>query len=111
MKITAIKSFMTREGRRSRVLCKVETDEGIYGWGECYTQGDRDQQIVAHLDQMERYVVGWDATQIKQFTDAMYNDFAARRGAMDYYSAISGIEQALWDIAGKRLGAPVHEPP
>ena len=39
MKITAIKTFMTREGHRSRALCKVETDEGIYGWGECYSPG------------------------------------------------------------------------
>ncbi len=66
--------------------------------------------MAAHLDQLARYVVGWDATEIKHFTDAMYNDFAARRGAMEYYSAISGVEQALWDVAGKRLGVPVHQP-
>ena len=108
--VTGIRHVLAHPPARKNLLfVRLETDDGIYGWGECYTQGDRDQQIVAHLDQMERYVVGWDATQIKQFTDAMYNDFAARRGAMDYYSAISGIEQALWDIAGKRLGVPVYE--
>jgi len=37
-----------------------------------------------------------------------YHDFASKRGAMDFWSAVSGLEQALWDIAGKRLGAPVH---
>ena len=108
--VTGIRHVLAHPPARKNLLfVRLETDDGIYGWGECYTQGDRDQQIVAHLDQMERYVVGWDATQIKQFTDAMYNDFAARRGARDYYSAISGIEQALWDIAGKRLGVPVYE--
>ena len=40
---------------------------------------------------------------------ALSNDFAARRGAMDYYSAISGLEQAMWDLQGQRLGVPVHE--
>jgi galactonate dehydratase len=45
---------------------------------------------------------------IKHFTYMAYNDFAGKRGAMDLYSAISGIEQALWDIAGKRFGAPVY---
>ncbi len=94
---------------KNLLFVRLETDDGLHGWGECYTQSDRDTSVVAHLDQLARYVVGWDATQIKQFTDAMYNDFAARRGAMDYYSAISGIEQALWDIAGKRLGVPVYE--
>jgi galactonate dehydratase len=37
------------------------------------------------------------------------NDFAAKRGAMDISSAVSGLERALWDIAGKRRGVPVHE--
>ena len=88
---------------------RLETADGRHGWGECYTQADRDVQVAAHLDQLERYVVGWDARQIKQFTDAAYNDFAARRGAMGYYSAISGLEQAMWDLAGKRAGMSVHE--
>ena len=39
MKITAIKTFMASMGQRSRALVKVETDEGIYGWGECYSPG------------------------------------------------------------------------
>ena len=37
-----------------------------------------------------------------------YHDWAAKRGAMDFWAAVSGLEQALWDIAGKRHGAPVH---
>ncbi|HLF76400.1 MAG TPA: mandelate racemase/muconate lactonizing enzyme family protein, partial [Dehalococcoidia bacterium] len=68
----------------------------------------RDTQIAAHIDQMKRYVLGRDSRNIKHFTDVMFNDFAARRGSMDYFSAISGMEQALWDIAGKRAGQPVH---
>ena len=92
-------------------LCfvRLETGDGLYGWGECYTQSDRDIQITAHLEAMRRYIVGWDAARIKPWTDAIYNDFGNRRGAMDLYSAVSGVEQAMWDLAGKRAGMPVHQ--
>ncbi len=92
-------------------LCfvRLETADGLYGWGECYTQSDRDIQITAHLEALRRYIEGWDAARIKPWTDAIYNDFGNRRGAMDLYSAISGVEQAMWDLAGKRAGLPVHQ--
>src|SRR5947199_7636145 len=48
-----------------------------------------------------------DAGHIRHFTHWAYNDFAGKRGAMDFWSAVSGLEQALWDLAGKRLGVPV----
>jgi galactonate dehydratase len=108
--ITKLTHHLAHPGRGKNLLfVRLETADGRHGWGECYTQSDRDIQVVAHLDQLQRYIEGWDARQIKQFTDAAYNDFAARRGAMDYYSAISGVEQAMWDLAGKRAGMPVHE--
>ena len=94
---------------KNLLFVRLETEDGLHGWGECYTQSDRDLQIAAHLDALKRYVIGWDATRIKPFTDAIANDFGNRRGAMDLYSAVSGIEQALWDLAGKRAGAPVHQ--
>lgn len=110
MQISALRHFLVHPNVGKNLLfVALDTDEGLTGWGECYTQADRDIQIVAHLDQLSRYVVGRDPSQIKHFTDVMYNDFAARRGAMDYYSAISGIEQAMWDLQGQRLGVPVHE--
>ncbi len=121
MRITDFRSFLVRPAvdpaaipdiytaAKNLLFVRLETEDGRHGWGECYTQADRDIQVEAHLRQLERYVVGWDARRIKPFTDAAYNDFAARRGAMDYYSAVSGIEQALWDLAGKRAGVPVYE--
>ena len=110
MKITDIKTFLVHPGK-AKNLCfvKIETDEGIYGWGECYTQSDRDVQITAHVDQLKRYLIGRDPTNIKHFTQMAFDDFAGRRGAMDYYCAISGLEHAMWDIAGKAYGAPVHK--
>ena len=108
MKITSLRHWLVHPGT-GKNLCfvKVETDEGIHGWGECYTQSDRDRQITAHLDALTRYVIGRDPLRIKDFTTKMFDDFAARRLAMDYTSAVSGIEQALWDIAGKVAGLPV----
>ena len=109
MKITDVTTFVAHPGvGKNLCFVKVDTDEGIHGWGECYTQSDRDLQIVAHVDQLERYLIGRDPANIKHFTQVAYDDFAGRRGAMDYYCAISGLEQALWDIAGKKLGTPVH---
>ena len=110
MQITDIKTFLVHPGK-AKNLCfvKIETDEGIYGWGECYTQSDRDVQITAHVDQLRRYLIGRDPTNIKHFMQMAFDDFAGRRGSMDYYCAISGLEHAMWDIAGKAYGAPVHK--
>ncbi len=117
MKIANVRHYLVHPSRSGRLAAsaeknllfvRVETEDGLHGWGECYTQADRDTQIAAHVEQLKRYVVGRDASHIKHFTTSAYDDFIGRRGAMDYYSAVSGIEQALWDIAGKRLGAPVH---
>jgi galactonate dehydratase len=109
LQVTGVKTFLANPGQRKN-LCfvKIDTDEGVHGWGECYTQSDRDVQVTAHVDQLTRYLVGRDPMHIKHFMQVVYDDFAGRRGAMDLYCAVSGIEQALWDIAGKRLGAPVH---
>lgn len=52
--------------------------------GECYTQSDRDLQVVVHVDQLERYLVGRDPFNIKHFTQMAYDDISGRRGAMDF---------------------------
>ena len=109
MEVIDVKTFLVHPGT-GKNLCfvKIETDEGIHGWGECYTQADRDIQITAHVDQLRRYLVGRNPMNIKHFMQVAYDDFAGRRGAMDLYCALSGIEHALWDITGKKLGAPVY---
>lgn len=110
MQITDIQHYLVHPGS-AKNLCfvKISTDEAIHGWGECYTQSDRDVQITAHIDQLRRYLIGRDPTNIKHFIQMAYDDFAGRRGAMDYHCAISGLEQAMWDITGKAYGAPVHK--
>jgi len=109
MKITEIKTFIAHPGVGKNLLfVKVETDEGIHGWGEAYTQSDRDTAIEAHIKKMTRYLEGWNPFEIKRFTHLAYEDWATKRGGMDFYCAVSGIEQALWDIVGKKLGQPVY---
>ena len=102
MKITNVQTFLVHPGGgKNWLFVKVETDEGINGWGECYTQADRDRTIEIHVHQLGRYLVGRDPFNIKHFTFMAYHDFAGKRGSMEFYCAISGIEHALWDIAGK----------
>jgi galactonate dehydratase len=110
LKIIDVKTFLVHPGK-GKNLCfvRIETDEDIHGWGECYTQADRDIQITSHIDQLKRYLVGRDPTNIKHFMQVAYDDFAGRRGAMDLYCALSGIEHAMWDITGKAAGLPVHK--
>ena len=109
MKITNIRTFLVHPGRgKNWLFVKVETDEGIYGWGEAYTQADRDKTIQAHIHALARYLIGRSPFDIKQFTFMAYTDFGNKRGSMELYCAISGIEQALWDIVGKAANQPVY---
>jgi galactonate dehydratase len=109
MKISDVKTFIVHPGRgKNWLLVKVETDEGLFGWGESYTQADRDRVVEMHIHAMKRYLVGRNPFNIKHTIGVMYHDWAGRRGALDYYCAISGIEHALWDIVGKACNQPVY---
>jgi galactonate dehydratase len=109
MKISDVKTFIVHPGRgKNWLLVKVETDEGLFGWGESYTQADRDRVVETHIHAMKRYLVGRNPFNIKHTIGVMYHDWAGRRGALDYYCAISGIEHALWDIVGKACNQPVY---
>ena len=110
MKISDIRYHLVNPGK-GKNLCfvRIDTDEGIHGWGECYTQADRDIQVTTHIDKLKRYLVGRDPTNIKHFMQIVFDDFAGRRGAMDLWCAVSGLEQAMWDITGKVCGVPIHK--
>ena len=109
MKITSVKSYTVHPGwRKNLIFVKVETDEGIHGWGEAYSQYDRDKPVVAQLDALGPYVVGRSPFDIKHFTQFAFDDYAARRGSVELFCAISGIEQAMWDIVGKACNQPVY---
>jgi galactonate dehydratase len=90
------------------VFVKVETDDGLHGWGECFARADREQAIASHVRSMSRYIVGRSPFNIKHISQIMYLDYAGKRRGYDFTSALSGIEQALWDIIGKATNQPIY---
>jgi galactonate dehydratase len=109
MKITAVKSYTVHPGwRKNLIFVKVETDEGLHGWGEAYSQYDRDTAVVAQLEALGPYMVGRSPFDIRHFTQFAFDDYAARRGSLELFCAVSGIEHALWDIVGKACKQPVY---
>ncbi len=110
MKVTGVTHFLVSSGTpKNFIFVRVDTDEGISGWGEAYTQTDREPAIAAYVDRLGQYLVGRDPFNVKHFTHAMYHDVLVKRGSMESYCALSGIEIALWDIVGKKLEAPVYK--
>jgi len=109
MKVTRVTGHAVHPGwRKNLVFVKVETDAGVTGWGEAYSQYDRDPAVLAHVAALGGYLAGRSAFDIKHFTQIAFDDYAARRGSLELFCAISGIEQALWDLVGKALGQPVY---
>ena len=89
------------------LFLKIETDEGLFGWGEPIVEG-RAHTVAAAVDELSDYLVGKDPLQIEKHWQAMYRG-AFYRGGPVLMSAIAGVDQALWDIKGKYHNAPVHQ--
>jgi galactonate dehydratase len=104
MKITEISTY--RVPPRWMFL-RMETDEGIVGWGEPVIEG-KARTVETAVHELAPYVMGKDPMRINDLWQAMYRGGFYRGGAI-LMSAIAGIDQALWDIKGKALGVPVYE--
>lgn len=104
MKITNLKLYKVPP---RWLFLKIETDEGIAGWGEPIVEG-RAETVRAAVLELSDYLVGKDPSRIEDLWQVMHRGGFYRGGPI-LTSAISGIEQALWDIKGKRLGVPVYE--
>jgi galactonate dehydratase len=89
------------------LFLKITTTSGIEGWGEPVVEGKADT-VKAAIEEMASYIVGKDARQIEDIWQLLYRGGFYRGGPI-LMSAISGIDQALWDIKGKALGVPVYE--
>ena len=89
------------------LFLKIETDEGIVGWGEPVLEG-RAATVAAAVDELSDYLVGQDPRRIEDLWTVLYRGGFYRGGPV-LMSAIAGIDQALWDITGKAHGVPVHE--
>ena len=104
MKITSVQAFLARP---RWCMVKIETDAEICGWGEAVLEG-KAETVRACVGEMTDYLIGRDPAQIEDIWNTLYRG-AFYRGGGILMSAIAGIDQALWDIKGKRFGAPVYE--
>mgnify|MGYP000250465436 CR=1 FL=1 len=90
------------------LMLRVETADGTIGWGEPVVEGRAHTVRAAVEELMDTYLLGEDPTRIEDHWQTMYRGGFYRGGPV-LMSAIAGIDQALWDIKGKQLGAPVHD--
>jgi galactonate dehydratase len=108
MKITAIKTLVVNAEMRNWVFVKVETDQaGLWGWGEASLEW-KTRAVVGAIDDMSALVVGEDPMRIEYLYQKLYRESFWRQGVIGM-SAVSGIEQACWDIVGKSLSLPVYK--
>ena len=107
MKITAIKPYPAWVGHRNQLIVKVETDEGVYGWGESGLSG-REKAVVGAIEHYREFLIGKDAFNIGAIWQEMYRSQYFEGGRV-LQAAISAIDIALHDIKGKALGVPVYE--
>lgn len=89
------------------LFLKIETDEGISGWGEPVIEG-RATTVKAAVNELMEYLIGKDPLNIEDHWNVMYRAGFYRGGPI-LMSAIAGIDQALWDIKGKYYNAPVYQ--
>ena len=89
------------------MFLKIETDEGVVGWGEPVIEG-RARTVEAAVHELGEYLIGQDPARINDLWQVMYRAGFYRGGPI-LMSAIAGIDQALWDIKGKLLNAPVWQ--
>jgi len=104
MKITKLETYIVPP---RWLFLKIETDEGITGWGEPVIEG-RAATVEAAVQELSTYLVGQDPLRIEDHWNVMYRSGFYRGGPI-LMSAIAGIDQALWDIKGKYYNAPVYE--
>lgn len=104
MKITKVNTYLVRPRWG---FVEIETDEGITGWGEAVLEGHAGT-VLRCVEEMEDYLLQADPSRIEDIWTTLYRAGFYRGGGI-MMSAISGIDQALWDIKGKMFQAPVYE--
>ncbi|MFC8870345.1 galactonate dehydratase [Streptomyces sp. NPDC057148] len=103
MKITRVETFAVPP---RWLLCRVETDEGVVGWGEPVVEG-RAATVRTAVHELAELLIGQDPSRIEDHWQVLTKGSFYRGGPV-LSSAVAGLDQALWDIAGKRYGVPVH---
>ncbi|NKB65944.1 MAG: mandelate racemase/muconate lactonizing enzyme family protein [Candidatus Latescibacteria bacterium] len=106
MKITAITTYLAQFSGRTRCLLKVQTDEGIHGWGEAYSVGP-DRSVEPIADYIFEMIQGEDPRRIEYIMLKLFQQFRFPPGGMGL-AVMSAVDHALWDISGKAAGLPVY---
>jgi galactonate dehydratase len=106
MKITDVKVLVTDAFRTNWTFIKVETDEGLYGYGEA-SLGTQEMALSGCIEDLKRLIIGRNPLEIEKMCFEIYRDIYWKGGPV-LMSAISGIEMAMWDISGKYFNAPVY---
>jgi galactonate dehydratase len=106
MKIADIKVFPVWVGSRNQLLVKIETDEGLYGWGESGLSG-RELAVSGAVNHYREWLIGRDASKIGALWQEMYRSQYFEGGRV-LAAAISAIDIALHDVNAKALGVPVY---
>lgn len=107
MKITSITSYPVRVGIRNQLLVKVETDDGIHGWGESGLSY-RERAVMGAIDHYSQFLVGRDPMNAGALWQEMYRSQYFEGGRV-LSAAIAALDIAFHDIKGKALGVPVHQ--
>jgi galactonate dehydratase len=108
MKITRISTIVVNARMRNWVFVKVETDvPGLYGWGEATLEW-KTKGVVGAIEDLSALLIGQDPRRVEHLWQVMHRQYFWRGGTTNF-TALSGIDQALWDIKGKELGRPVCE--
>jgi galactonate dehydratase len=109
VKIARIETFVFQPGSaKDLVFCRVETEDGTYGWGEAYVTHGKEKVLSEVVAAMAPHVIGRSVFNIRHTGQILFDDFAIRRGSMELLAAWSAIEIASWDIIGKHAGLPVY---
>lgn len=107
MKISLVETRLVEVSRRNLCFVIVHADSGLYGIGEAYSVGpDRATAEVVHY--LQDWLVGMDPLDIERVWQRIYVGSRFPGGSL-LYAALSGIDQALWDLKGKALGVPVYQ--
>ncbi len=108
MKITNIETIVVNARMRNWIFVKVLTDQpGLYGWGEATLEW-KTKGVVGSVEDLKPLIIGQDPRRIEHIWQIMHRQYFWRGGIVTM-SAMSGIDQALWDIKGKEVGKPVCE--
>lgn len=104
MKVTRLTTYLVPP---RWCFLRIDTDEGIVGWGEPIVEG-RAHTVAAAVEEMSDYLIGQDPLRIEEHWQVLSKGGFYRGGPV-LSSAVAGIDQALWDIAGKHFDVPVYQ--